>query len=92
MAAAANAEVDPRRSPSPNHGGALYLDCETTGLGADDAITCVAITDSNNETVTWHSGHAETLTPEIGGLVVDFIVAAVKAGNKLFTFNGAAFD
>ena len=92
VATGAHADVDPRRSPSPHHRGAIYLDCETTGVDVGAQITCVAITCESGKTTTWHSGHAEHMTREIASTIVDFILESIAAGNKLYTFNGAAFD
>ena len=92
MTARADAKVHPRRSPGPHHGGSLYLDCETNGLGVDAAITCIAVTNAVGETTTWHSGHAEKMTKEIASSVVDALLNAIGQGAQLYTFNGAAFD
>ena len=91
MSAGANGNVDPRVSGA-DHGNALYLDCETTGLDVDAKITCVAVTGATGKTTTWHSGHAECMTREMASSVVDFLVEATAGGATLYTFNGAAFD
>ena len=88
----ANPDVDPRRSPSLDHGGAFYLDCETTGVDVSAKITCVAITTDAGHTTTWHSGHAELMSEDVASTVVDHIMELLEAGAILYTFNGAAFD
>lgn len=92
MATGAKPDVDPRRSPSLDHGGAFYLDCETTGLDVSAKITCVAITTHTGQTTTWHSGYAEVMTETVASAVVDQIIELLEAGAVLYTFNGAAFD
>lgn len=92
MSSRAEPDVDPRRAAGLDHGGAIYLDCETTGLEMDAKITCVAITTDAGKTTTWHSGYAEPMTAEVASAVVDYIVAATSSSAVLYTFNGAAFD
>lgn len=87
----ATRHVNVRSRASSDHSASYFFDCETTGITDDCSITCAAVTSGNGvHSYVWHSGQGECLSVAAGNALVDFLIEC--GPEKLYTFNGAAFD
>ena len=69
-----------------------YFDLETTGLSDDAQITVAVVkvvaADGSVDYRIFHSGYGNVMTADTATEIVD----ALESCDKVFTFNGAAFD